>query len=66
MPTDDELRAENERLRRELNAARQAPQAGAVDPGVVQGEQRATEAWQQWDTQVERLNKEAADPMGRG
>jgi hypothetical protein len=66
MPTDDELRAENARLRDELKAARQPPQAGTVDPGVVQGEQRATETWQHWDATVKRLNKEAADLWADG
>ena len=66
MPTDDELRAENARLRDELNAARRAPQAGAVDPGVIQAEQRATATWQHWDAQVKRLNKEAADAWSEG
>ena len=66
MPTEAELQAENARLRDELNAARRAPQAGAVDAGVVRGEQAATERWQQWDQRVKQLNKEAADLWAEG
>ena len=66
MATNEELAAENARLRDELNAARRAPQAGAVDPGVIQAEQRATATWQHWDAQVKRLNKEAADAWSEG
>ena len=66
MATEAELQAENARLREELNAARRAPQAGAVDPGVVRGEQAATAHWQHWDAQVKRLNKEAADLWAEG
>ena len=58
MPTDDELRAENERLRQELQAARQAPQAGAVHPGVAQYENAAAGAWHGFDAEIKRLEKE--------
>ena len=66
MATEAELQAENARLREELNASRRVPQAGAVDPGVVRGEQAATERWQQWDQRVKQLNKEAADLWAEG
>ena len=66
MATEAELQAENARLRDELNAARQGPQAGAVDQGVLRGEAAATERWQAWDAQVKRLNKEAAELWSEG
>jgi len=65
MATEAELQAENARLRDELTAARRSP-AGAVDPGVLQREQAAAGHWQQWDAQVKRLNKEAADLWANG
>ena len=66
MATEAELQAENERLRQELNAARQAPQPGAVDPGVAQYENAAAGAWQSWDARIKELSKRAADEWSEG